>query len=769
MSSPLFALVKKDIKSYFDQPAAYILIVPFVAVLSYVFFSQALLNAEASLRPLFTVDFQIDNPSLPWLLAIFVPAATMKLLAEENRDGTLELLLTHPIRGWIVLLSKFLSGFVFVAFSILATIGIPIAVQTAGNLDIGAAVGQYVGSLFLAASFVSIGLFTSSLTRNQVVAFILGLSFTMLLMIMGLDIVAVTLPQRLASLLQDLSPVTHFSSVARGVIHLRDVLYFIALISTFLSATFLIIRGRTLSHKSTQYRNLQLGTAGLIVFSILIGWSGNSIEGRFDLTEDRLFTISPATADLVEDLDDILTLEFYESREPAVPIALATRDIGDFLEDFAAGSDGKVKLVRRYPEEDEDELRKAQIAGVPPRQFNVRSQGELQIKASYLGLSMTYVDQRETIPFINSFDGFEYRLASLINRMVEDQKKSVVFLTGHGQAGPSGGYQTFSALLTDAYEVREINASEDLAIDLSGVDVLIIGGPTQAIPDEASEAVYNYVANGGKALLLIDSILVDQAQLIAGENRYSFRDLAERFGVVVEKDLVFDLQANETLSFGTQVGSVFLPYPYWVRAPVIDKKVAGNVESAVLPWASSLGIVESQRELIEVIPILETSEFAAIDFTYRDLRPNSTVFEEITPDNLVQSLVAVAIAEKSDDDREAYRLVVVGDSGWLTDAVVSRSQENVALALNLVDWLAQEDRLASVRSKVVSSRDLLYSSPTHENAARWINIAGVPLIFILFGAIRSVRRRRFGFTLYGQTAGGRAARRRAESDQEEEE
>ncbi len=769
MSSPMFALVKKDIKSYFDQPSAYILIVPFVAVLSYVFFSQALLTAEASLRPLFTVDFQIDNPSLPWLLAIFVPAATMKLLAEENRDGTLELLLTHPIRGWVVLLSKFVSGFIFVAFSILATIGIPIAVQTAGNLDIGAAAGQYVGSLFLAASFVAIGLFTSSLTRNQVVAFILGLSLTMLLMIMGLDIVAVTLPQRLASLLQDLSPVTHFSSVARGVIHLRDVLYFVALVSTFLSATFLIVRGRTLSHKSTQYRNLQLGTAGLIIFSVLIGWSGNSIEGRFDLTDDKLFTISPATADIVNQLDDILTLEFYESSEPPVQVALTARDVGDFLEDFAAGSDGKVKLIRRFPEDDEDELRKAQIAGVPPVQFNVRSQGELQIKSGYLGISMTYLDQRETIPFVNSFDGFEYRMASLINRMVEDQKKSVAFLTGHGQTGPSDGYQTFAALLSDAYEVREIDASEDPAINLSGVDVLVIGGPTQAIPDETASAIEGYLTNGGKAMIMIDAILVDQSQLIAGENRYSFRDLPEKFGVIVEQDLVFDLQANETLSFGTQVGSVFLPYPYWVRAPVIDKKVAGNVESAILPWASSLGISEDRRDSVEVIPILETSEFAAIDFTYRDLRPNSSLFEEITPANLVQSLVAVAVAEKVSGDADAYRIVVVGDSGWLDNAIISRSQENVALALNLVDWLAQEDRLASVRSKVVSSRDLLYSSPTHENAARWINIAGVPLFFILFGAIRSIRRRRFGFTLYGQTAGGRAARRRAESQQEEEE
>ena len=322
----------------------------FVAVLSYVFFSQALLTAEASLRPLFTVDFQIDNP-FPPLAARHLRPGRHHETARRREQGRHPGTAAHPPN------TRLDSPAVQVPVPASSSsrspswprFGIPIAVQTAGNLDIGAAVGQYIGSLFLAASFVSIGLFTSSLTRNQVVAFILGLSLTMFLMIMGLDIVAVTLPQRLASLLQDLSPVTHFSSVARGVIHLRDVLYFIALISTFLSATFLIIRGRTLSHRSTQYRNLQLGTAGLIIFSVLIGWSGNSIEGRFDLTEDKLYTLSPATADLVDGLDDILTLELYESREPAVPIALATRDIADFLEDFAAGSDGQSQAGAKVP------------------------------------------------------------------------------------------------------------------------------------------------------------------------------------------------------------------------------------------------------------------------------------------------------------------------------------------------------------------------------------------------------------------------------------
>ena len=772
MRSPLFALVKKDVKSYFDQPAAYILIVPFVAVLAYVYFSSALLTAEASLRPMFTVDFQIDSPSLPWLLAIFVPAATMRLLAEENRDGTLELLLTHPIRGWIVLLSKFLAGFIFVAFAILATVGIPIAVTTAGNLDIGAAVGQYVSSLFLAAAFVSIGLFTSSLTRNQIVAFILGLSLTMILMVMGLDIVAVTLPPRMASLLQDLSPVTHFSSIARGVIHLRDVLYFVALVSTFLSATFLVIRGRTLSHSSTQYRNLQLGTVGLIVVSLLVGWSGNSIGGRIDLTEDKLFTLSPATAEILDGLNDILTLELFESREPPVQVAITARDVGDFLEDFAAGSGGDVKLVRRFPADDEDEARKAQLAGVPPVQFNVQSQGELQIKTGHLGLAMTYVDKRQVIPYITSFDGFEYQLASLANRMLEDDKKTVAFLTGHGEAGPSAGYGTFAGLLLDSYRVRELDTTEDPNIDLSDVDVLIVGGPTSSIPDETANAIRQYLIGGGKAMVMVNSVVIDQSRLIANRNRNSFGYLPEEFGIIVEDDLVFDLQSNETLSFNTGVGNVFLPYPFWMRVPVVDRKVAGDVGSVLLPWASSVGIAESERGRIEVVPLLETTEFAAIDFNYGDVRPNSPVFEEVTRGNFVQALMGAAIVQRDvPAGQEPYRLVVFGDSEWLSDGVLPRAQENIALGLNLVDWLAQEDTLAAVRSKVVTSRDLLFTSATHKNVVQWANVAGVPLLIIVIGLVRSVRRRRFGFTMYGQarTGGfGFRRRRRDESTQEDD-
>ncbi|HJO83796.1 MAG TPA: Gldg family protein [SAR202 cluster bacterium] len=770
MRSPLLALVKKDIKSYFDQPAAYILIVPFVAILSYVYFSSALLAAEASLRPLFTVDFAIERPSLPWLLAIFVPAATMRLIAEENRDGTLELLLTHPIRGWIVLTSKFIAGFLFVAFAIIATLGIPIAVETAGDLDVGAAVGQYIGSLFLAASFVSIGLFTSSLTRNQIVAFIVGLSATMILMIMGLDIVAVTLPGRLATLLQDLSPVTHFSSVARGVIHLRDVLYFVALVSTFLSGTFLMVRGRTLSHKTAQYRNLQLGTAGLIIVSLLIGWSSTAIGGRIDLTEDKLFTMSDATADILNDLDDILTVELFQSKDPPVQVALVSRDVRDFLEDFADSSGGKVKLVHRFPDDDEVEARKAQVAGVPPVQFNVQRQGDLQITTGFLGLAMTYVDQREIIPFVRAVDGFEYMLAARANKMLQQQKKTVAFLTGHGELSPTAGYNSFAGNLSDTYEIVEITEVEDAPVDLAGIDVLVIAGPSTNVPEATVDQIRTYIDAGGKAMILIDSALIDQGQLLAQPNRNSFASFANEYGVIVENDIVFDKESNETLSFSTQLGSVFLPYPFWMRVQVVDKKLAGDVESALLPWASSIGISEAARARIEVVPLLETSAFAAIDFAYGDVRPNSPILDQVDDSNQFQSLMGVAVANKTDSDT-GFRLVVVGNSIWLSDPISERSPQNLALGLNLIDWLAQEDAMAAVRSKVVTQRRLLFSSETHENVARWANVGGVPLLLIAIGLLRSARRRKFGVSLYGQARSslGRGRRRDRTDDNRDSE
>ena len=750
MRSSLFALVRKDLRAYFDQPTGYILIVVFVALLSWWFFRTTLLTLEASLRPLFSVNFTIDRPSLPWLLALFTPAATMRLLAEEQRDGTLELLLTQPVRAWVVLFAKFLAGFLFVAIAMAATLGIPIALETAGEMDWGAVVAQYVGGLFLAASFVAIGLFTSSLTRNQIVAFLLGLTFIGMLMLIGLEQVTVTMPDRLAGLVQSLSPVTHFSSIARGVIDLRDVLYFVALISTFFSATFLAIRGKSLSHLSPQYRNLQLGVAGLIVFSLLVGWFGSSIGGRLDLTGDKLFTLSPATNEILSELDDLVTVTLYKSKDPPPQISLVTRDVTDFLKDFAAGSDGNVKIVEKYPLDDDDDLRGAGLAGVPPQEFAEVGQAEVSRKIGYLGLTMTYTDRREVMPFIPSVDGFEYRLATLANRMITDTRKSVAFLTGHGEKAPDTGISILANELAAAYDIFQITPEGGVP-DLSNIDVLIIAGPNQPVPDAVRGSLHEYLRDGGKAMILIDNFAIDpQFGLVAIPNPNSFADFVVPYGVVVEEDLVFDLRSHETLVFTTQLGDSPRAYPYWMRVPVADSKVGGEVQSAVLPWASSLGTMDASVGSVDVIPLLETTAFAAIDFNPSDLSPTSPVFDSVTQQNLIESLMGVAVVATDNGAAGGFRLIVMGDSEWITDSLANRNPDNVLLALNLVDWLAQEDALASIRNKVVSSRQLLFESSTHKEVARFANVLGVPLLFVVIGLVRFIVRRGVSLRTYSR-------------------
>ncbi len=742
-----FALIRKDLKGYFDQPTGYILIVIFVGVLSYLFFRTAFLTGEASLRPLFSI--------LPWLLAVFVPASTMRLLAEEQRDGTLEILLTQPIRSWSVLLAKFLVGLVFVGIGILSTLGVPALLATAGNLDEGAVAAQYLGSLFLTAALVAVGLFTSSLTRNQIVAFILALAINMFLLLMGMELVTTTLPQAASVLVQDLSPLTHFSSISRGVLDLRDVLYFVALVSTFLSATYLTMRSKTLSHHSPLYRNLQLGVVGLVVASLLVGWFGNSIAGRWDVTEDKLYTLSPATGQLLSGLDDYLTIKLFASKDPPVQVSLVARDVNDFLEDFAAKSGGKVKIVRRYPDEDEDAAREARLTGIPPVQFNVQGQGELQVKVGYLGLAMTYADRQEVVPFIDTIDGFEYRIASLAYKMVREQRQTVAFLAGHGEKSKDADMRAFAGLLEEQYNVREIAATGDTPPDLSGVDILIVPGPTQEVPASVQQALTTFLDNGGKAMVLIDPVLVDTQNLMALPNEHSFASFVNRYGVTVDNNLVLDLRSHETLPFSTPLGTILRPYPWWMRVPVIDAKIAGDVQSVVLPWASSLGISEAEIGRVEVVPLLETTPFAALQFDYNSVSP-AVDFSQYQ-DDLGRTLVGVAVighpatGNAAESIQEtSFRLLVIGDSDWLADNIVSQSQENIALALNLVDWLAQEETLASIRSKVVSSRELLFSSSTHRNLVQYGNIVGVPLLFIALGLLRSFRRRSITLKVYGR-------------------
>jgi len=754
----LTTIIKKDLKGYFDQPTGYVLIVIFSAVSAYLFFFVSGFNdtSEASVRELFTI--------LPWLLAIFIPASTMRLIAEEQRDGTLEILLTHPIKTWIVLFSKFTVGMMFVAILILSTIAIPIALETVSNtdsgkwnLDEGAAISQYIGSFFLASVFVSVGLWTSSLTQNQIIAFILGIFFIAILLLIGLDIVNEPIPDRFAGLLQNLSPLTHFESISRGILDLRDIIYLISLTSTFLSATFLSIRKKSLSSKSPNYKNLQLGVTGMIILSILIAWFSNSIGGRLDLTENKLYSMHPSTNKIISELDDLLVINLFSSKDPPTAIITTTRDVQDFLYDLAQSSNSTVKIVHKFPETPKEndtnserketkDLREAYMAGIPAQQFNISSQGEIQIKNGYLGISMTYGNQREIIPIVKTIDGFEYKIASLIEKMSKENKKTIGFLTGHGEKNINTDYQFLASILNQQYNIMSIDL-EKSPDDIKNIDVLIIPGPNSIIPDDTSVKINEYIRSGGKTMFFIDRITINKEQLIAIPNRNNYNEFLSAYGIIIDDNILFDVVSNENLSFQDQSGeSILTSYPYWMRVSSADMKIAGDIKSVLIPWGSSVAFDLYLSEKFNMIPLLKTTKYAAVDFNYQqnpDISPNSQAITELTESDMISNDIGIAITNKENSQEypNDFRMVVIGDSDWLANETIQLAQENITIALNLIDWLAQEDALAAIRNKIISDRTLLFKDSTNRNLIQYSNIIGIPIIFIVFGLIRYIRRR----------------------------
>jgi ABC-2 type transport system permease protein len=228
-------IFKKEFRTYFVSPIAYIVISIFLIIVGWFFFSTFFLFNQAGLRTFFAL--------LPVVFAFVVPAVTMRLFSEELQIGSYETLLTLPVTFREVVLGKFLASVAFIAAMLFPTLAYPVTVSFLGELDWGPVVGGYVGALLLGASFAAVGLFASSLTRNQIVAFIIGVAVCFALVL--IDKVLFLVPASLAGMLQYLGAGYHFENIAKGVLDSRDFLYFLSLIFLSLYATHLAMEEKS--------------------------------------------------------------------------------------------------------------------------------------------------------------------------------------------------------------------------------------------------------------------------------------------------------------------------------------------------------------------------------------------------------------------------------------------------------------------------------------------------------------------------------------------
>jgi len=232
----ILTIFQKEFRSYFNSPIAYIFIITFLLFSSWLFFRTFFLLDQAHLRPLFSI--------LPWLFLILAPAITMRSWAEEKKMGTIEVLMTLPLKDYEVVLGKFLSGFIFMLLSVLLTFPLVLTVYILGSPETGTIVGGYLGASLMGGAYLAIGLFISSLTKNQIIAFIIAIVTCFAFLIIGEEIVLMSTPSMLAPFFTYLGLGAHFESISRGVIDTRDIMYYLSVIGFFLFLNTLAVESR---------------------------------------------------------------------------------------------------------------------------------------------------------------------------------------------------------------------------------------------------------------------------------------------------------------------------------------------------------------------------------------------------------------------------------------------------------------------------------------------------------------------------------------------
>jgi len=221
----------KEFKDYFISPIAYIVISLFLIVTGWFFFSTFFVYGRADLRDFFSL--------LPITFSFIIPAVTMRLFAEEKNVGSYETLLTMPVSFTDIALGKFFAATLFSLALLLPTLAYPIFIAFIGQIDPGPVAGGYIGAFFLAGAYCAMGIFASSLTRNQIVAFIIGCALCFTLTI--LDRLLFFMPAKIIAVINYIGASAHFANISKGVIDSRDILYFVSVMFIFIFSTYIVM------------------------------------------------------------------------------------------------------------------------------------------------------------------------------------------------------------------------------------------------------------------------------------------------------------------------------------------------------------------------------------------------------------------------------------------------------------------------------------------------------------------------------------------------
>lgn len=641
----MFALYKKELSSFFSSLTGYLTMIVFLVVtglMLWVFKSgfNLLDYKYAGLDGLFLLG--------PFLYLFLIPAITMKMFAEEKRNGTLELLLTKPLSEMTIVTAKFLAGLTLVVVSLIPTVVYYWSVyrlgDPVGNIDTGSVVGSYIGLVFLGAAFVSIGLFASSVSNNQIVAFITA-ALLCAFCYLGFESLYQLMQGRFALLLRELGLEAHYESISRGVVDTRDVVYFVSVTLFFMFLTRMVLRWRmTSSRKQNVW-----GMAAVLLVLLFVNVTSSYLFTRMDLTQEKRYTLSASTKEMLKELDEQVLFRVYlEGDDLPSEYRRFRNEIKDMLDQFRAYSRYvEYEFVNPNSMKSDEEKRQFNEMlikkGLTPIPVTSEEDGVQKQQIVYPSMDVSYmgretalqlqssgVSGRSTDEVVNSsVESLEYNFVTAIHRLTRPVRAKVGFLLGHGELEKIDLFDIQMSLVEDyavenVYLDKNIDALTGRVLDTrdssvsvrNKFDVVVIPKPLRTFSDQDLYILDQYVMYGGKILWLVDALdadmdsLQNKAQTFATRLPTNLDDLFFNYGVRVNPDLIMDYRCRGIPMMGADNRMQLVPWYYFpTLVPNSSHPIVRNLDVLKTDFVSSIDLIDND---IEKTVLLTTSDHVHI-------------------------------------------------------------------------------------------------------------------------------------------------------------
>lgn len=781
----MLAILKKEINTFFTSPIGYLVIAIFLllnGLFLWVFKGDfnILDYGFSNLSPFFLLA--------PWILIFLIPAVTMRSFSDEKKQGTLELLLTKPISLTHVVLGKYLGAIILILIALAPTLLYAYTINQLGNpignLDIGSTLGSYFGLLFLVASYTAIGIFTSTFTDNQIVAFISSV-FLCFLFYIGFEGIA---DFASSNFIDQFGMSSHYKSMSRGVLDTRDVLYFLSITSFFIFLTVKGIRNEALQKK------YWIQIVSLFVVLFILNSAGNGIHKRFDLTEDSRYTLSAASLDIINDIESPLIIDIFLEGEnfPSEFRRLQT-ETKQLLEEFEAENPNIIfNFFNPLADAANRDIIIEQLTqrGLTPMQMSVQENGASTQAIIFPWALASYNNLTVTIPLIknkigtnqqelvsNSVQHLEYAFADGFRKLTNPKSKKIAILKGNQQlediyiadfVKKLGEYYLIAPFTLDSVAKQP----QKTLNELNNFDLIISAKPTEAFTEPEKFVLDQYTMQGGKSLWLIDAVAIEKDSLYnasgtnyAVQRDVNLTDFFFKYGIRINPVMVASLySAPITLAIGEGSQSQFqnLRWPY---SPFGNSSsnhpVVNNLDLVKFDFANQ---IDTLKNGVQKTILLETAPLTRLEGTPRKISLDVVTQEQNPAEfNSGKQILAVLLEGKfpsvysnrikpfelseNKDKSKTTKVVVIADGDIIKNDVVKnipqelgfdrwtgKNYGNKEFLLNTVNYLLDDNGLINIRSKEIAVAFLNKQKITAEKT-QWqlINIA-LPLVFLaIFG------------------------------------